>query len=115
MTREGWQEQLRRGGLEMAILLALARERRYGLEIIRHLEDETDLVITEGTIYPILARLSRDGLIRATWVEDEGPHARKYYELTAAGRRSLDEMLLAWNAFAGKMQSLIDAAQGTRP
>ncbi len=51
---------------------------RYGLAIIQHLEAFTDLVITEGTIYPILGRLTREGLLAAEWVEDEAPHARKF-------------------------------------
>ena len=58
-----WKEQFRRGGLDLAILLAVTPTPRYGLEIIRYLQESTDLVVTEGTIYPILARLTRNGLI----------------------------------------------------
>ena len=64
---DSWTEQLRRGGLELAILLAVAPGTRYGLEIIRHLQEATDLVVGEGTIYPILGRLTRDGLLQAEW------------------------------------------------
>ncbi len=112
-TFEAWQEQLRRGGLELAILLTLAREARYGLDIIRHLEHSTDLVVTEGTIYPILARLSRDGFRDAEWRED-GTHPRKYYRLTARGRRRLADMTGLWEDFAGKLSRLIAAARGER-
>ncbi len=108
---EAWREQLRRGGLELAILLALARGPRYGLEIIRHLEQSTDLVVTEGTIYPILARLSRDAVLSAEWRE-EAAHPRKYYRLTARGRRRLTDMTALWEDFAGKLQRLIAAARG---
>jgi PadR family transcriptional regulator PadR len=107
---ENWREQLRRGGLELAILLAVAPGPRYGLEIIRYLEEYTELVVTEGTIYPIFARLSRDGLIRADWVTSEGPHPRKYYRLTDKGRRQLDEMLEHWDAFGRKIARLVRAA-----
>ena len=107
---EAWREQLRRGGLELAILLTLARGPRYGLEIIRHLEDSTDLVVTEGTIYPILARLSRDEMLAAEWRE-EGAHPRKYYRLTPRGRRRLTEMTGLWEDFAGKLARLIAAAR----
>jgi PadR family transcriptional regulator PadR len=113
MTLENWQEQLRRGGLELAILLGVAPSPRYGLEIIRHLEDLTDLVVTEGTVYPILARLTRDGALEAEWVADEGPHPRKYYRLTPKGRRTLDEMLAHWSAFSDKIARLIKAARRT--
>jgi PadR family transcriptional regulator PadR len=111
MTLESWQEQLRRGGIELAILLAVAPGARYGLEIIRHLEDFTDLVVTEGTVYPILARLTRDGVVRAEWVADEAPHPRKYYRLTDKGRRSLDHMLAHWQDFSDKIARLARAAR----
>ncbi len=108
---EAWREQLRRGGLELAILLSLAHGPRYGLEIIRHLEDSTDLVVTEGTIYPILARLSRDAVLASEWRE-EATHPRKYYRLTPRGRRRLTEMTGLWEDFAGKLARLIEAARG---
>jgi len=108
--REGWREQLRRGALDLAILLTLAPGRRYGLEIIRHLETFTDLVVTEGTIYPILGRLTRDGLLAAEWNASEGAHPRKYYVLTARGRRTLDAMVDEWRDFAGKIDRLVEAA-----
>jgi PadR family transcriptional regulator PadR len=114
VTIENWREQLRRGGLELAILSSVAGEPRYGLDIIRHLEESTDLVITEGTIYPILARLAKDGALRAEWVADEGPHPRKYYRLTGEGRRVLDEMLLHWDAFTEKIDHLVGTARGGR-
>jgi PadR family transcriptional regulator PadR len=110
---DAWREQLRRGGLELAILLTLARGPRYGLEIIRHLEESTDLVVTEGTIYPILARLRRDGLLSAEWREDAA-HPRKYYRLTERGRRRLAEMTALWEEFASKLSRLIAAARGGR-
>ena len=115
MTLENWREQLRRGGLDLAILLTVAQMPRYGLEIIRHLGESTDLVVNEGTIYPILGRLTREGLLAAAWVADEAPHPRKYYELTARGRRVLDEMLRDWTAFADKIGRLIKAARRHEP
>src|SRR6266536_4729152 len=96
MSHETWQEQLRRGGLDLAILLTLSSGPRYGLAIIQHLDAHTDLVVTEGTIYPILGRLTREGLLEATWVEDEGPHPRKYYVLTRTGQRRLPQMKAEW-------------------
>jgi PadR family transcriptional regulator PadR len=110
-TVESWQEQLRRGGLELAILLSVARHPRYGLEIIGHLDAFTDLVVTEGTIYPILARLNRDGWLASEWRE-EGPHPRKYYRLTDRGRARLAYMTDSWRDFAAKLDRLIVAAQG---
>ena len=105
-----WREQLRRGGLELAILLSVSSTPRYGLEIIRYLQESTDLVVTEGTIYPILGRLTRSGVVDAEWVSEETPHPRKYYRLSSQGRRSLDKMLDHWNSYRSKIDHLVEAA-----
>ncbi len=114
MSHETWREQLRRGSLDLAILLTVSPGPRYGLAIIQHLEAFTDLVVSEGTIYPILARLTREGFLEANWVEGEAPHARKYYKLTRAGAARLTEMKAEWRAFTGKIGRLIDAAEASR-
>jgi len=111
MPLDIWQEQLRRGSLDLAILLSVASGPRYGLAIIQHLEAFTDLVVTEGTIYPILGRLTREGLLDANWVDDEAPHPRKYYTLTRLGARRLGDMKTQWRVFAGKIDRLIAASE----
>ena len=100
ISTDSWTEQMRRGGLELAILLAVAPGTRYGLEIIRHLQELTDLVVTEGTIYPILGRLTRDGWLQAEW-QASAAHPRKYYRLTAQGRRRLRLMVACSFSSAG--------------
>src|SRR5690348_13744733 len=111
MPLDTWQEQLRRGSLDLAILLTVSTGPRYGLAIIQHLEAFTDLVVTEGTIYPILGRLTRDGLLDAEWVDGEAPHARKYYRLTRRGAARLREMTEEWRGFTGKIARLIADAE----
>jgi PadR family transcriptional regulator PadR len=111
MTLENWQEQLRRGGLDLAILLSLAPAPRYGLDLIRHLEETTDLVVSDGTVYPILARLTREGVLAAEWIADESPHPRKYYRLTEKGRKTLAEMQAHWSDFTSKIERLAKAAR----
>lgn len=113
MAPEHWQEQLRRGTLELAVLLAVAPGRRYGLEILRHLEF-ADLVLAEGTIYPLLARLEREGLLVAEWVEGESPRPRKYYELTASGRVRMKKMSDEFRAVAGGIEQMIEGVLGRR-
>ncbi len=113
MAPENWQEQLRRGTLELAVLLAIAPGRRYGLEILRHLEF-ADLVLAEGTIYPLLARLEREGLLDAEWVEGEGPRPRKYYRLTPAGRVRMKKMSEEFRAVAGGIEQMIEGVLGRR-
>ena len=98
MSLDTWQEQLRRGG-STSLSSSRCPPARIGLSIIRHLESFTDLVITEGTIYPILGRLTREELLEAEWVEGEAPHARKYYRLTKRGVQRLADMKGEWRAF----------------
>ncbi len=108
---ETWREQLRRGALDLAILLSVSTaRRRYGLDIIRHLEEFTDIVVGEGTIYPILARLTREGVLVSEWINHEGPHPRKYYRLTDKGRSDLSEMIEHWKSFAAKLGRLVAAS-----
>jgi PadR family transcriptional regulator, regulatory protein PadR len=111
MSHETWQEQLRRGSLDLAILLSVSSGPRYGLSLIQHLEAFTDLVVTEGTIYPILGRLTREGLLEAEWIEGEAPHARKYYRLTRLGAKRLADMKGEWRAFTEKIERLMTASE----
>ena len=83
--------QLRKGILELAVMGVLCHERHYGYSLVRVLSERA-VSLKEGTIYPILARLDRDGLVRSQWVEsDQGP-PRKYYSLTPSGRQLFTEL-----------------------
>jgi len=82
--------QLRKGILELAVMGVLYHERHYGYSLVRVISETGSIDLKEGTIYPILARLDRDGLVRSEWVQsDQGP-PRKYYALTSAGRQLFD-------------------------
>jgi PadR family transcriptional regulator PadR len=103
-----WEAQLRKGALEMAALASLWQGRLYGLEIIRFLENHSQLVLAEGTIYPILSRLKDEGMLTSDWVEAEAGHPRKYYSLTDAGRLRLRLMAEAWTSFSGGVSRLLE-------
>ena len=84
--------QLRKGILELAVMGVLYHERHYGYSLVRVLAEAGSISLREGTIYPILARLHRDGMVRSEWVEsDQGP-PRKYYALTPPGRQLFDDL-----------------------
>jgi PadR family transcriptional regulator PadR len=104
---EKWEVQLRKGSLELAILAALWEGRLYGLEIIRRLESDSDLIVVEGTVYPLLTRLKALGLLDSEWVESDAGHPRKYYLLTAAGRRRVLEMARIWARFSSSMSKML--------
>jgi len=103
-----WEAQLRKGALEMAALASLWQGRLYGLEIIRFLESQSQLVLGEGTIYPILNRLKAEGQLSSEWVEAEAGHPRKYYALTDAGRQRLRQMAEAWVSFSRGLGRLLE-------
>lgn len=102
-----WEVQLRKGCLELAILAALWSERLYGLQIMRHLADGSGLNVPEGTVYPLLSRLKAEGLLSSEWVEADAGHPRKYYRLTAAGRRRVVEMARFWEGFSASLDDLL--------
>jgi PadR family transcriptional regulator PadR len=84
--------QLRKGILELAVMGVLYHERHYGYSLVRVISETGSIDLKEGTIYPILARLDRDGLVRSEWVQsDQGP-PRKYYALTSSGRQLFDAL-----------------------
>ena len=102
-----WEVQLRKGCLELAILASLWSERLYGLEILRRLARVSDLVVPEGTVYPLLSRLKAEGWVESEWVEADAGHPRKYYRLTASGRRRAREMVKSWTAFSSGLDRLL--------
>ena len=101
-----WATQIRKGVLEFAILSALSGRRLYGYELVRTLGSIDSLVISEGTIYPILNRLKREAYVESTIEESsEGP-ARKYYQLTARGRAQLQRMNDHWQRLQDGLETL---------
>jgi PadR family transcriptional regulator PadR len=106
-SSEKWEVQLRKGSLELAILAALWQGRLYGLEILRHLESNSDLIVSEGTAYPLLNRLRTLSLVETEWVESDSGHPRKYYRLTPPGRQRAVEMTRIWDRFSLSMTGLL--------
>ncbi len=112
LAGDKWEVQLRKGCLELAILAALWGGRLYGLEILRRLEDDSKLIVSEGTVYPLLSRLKALGLVNSEWVESEGGHPRKYYALTKSGKQRALEMAGIWTRFSSSMRKLLSPLSG---
>jgi len=91
----------------MAVLAALWDRKLYGLEILRRLDSDSDLIVSEGTVYPLLSRLKTLGLVRSEWVESDAGHPRKYYALTGAGKQRALEMATTWARFSSSMTKLL--------
>jgi PadR family transcriptional regulator PadR len=89
----------------------LKNKKRYGLEIIQLLERCVGLEVSEGTIYPLLNRLKREGMIGSEWVESGSGHPRKYYFLTKDGQKQIAEMTDYWRKFSKTLSKLIDESE----
>ena len=99
--------QLRRGTLEYCVLALLRDGRKYGFELVRTLSAADGMLVSEGTIYPLLSRLRRDQQVTTSWQESEAGPPRRYYELTDAGRRALAEFTDEWIRFQTAVDALL--------
>lgn len=98
--QELWVSQIRKGVVEIVVLGLLSRERMYGSQLVEELSAHRELAISAGTVYPLLSRLRKSGLIESTWVESPVGPPRKYYALTVDGERALGDMKQAWCSVA---------------
>ena len=96
---------IRKGLLEFLILKIIAADKVYVADMLKKLS-ETEFATQEGTLYPLLSRMRRDGLLQYEWQESEAGPPRKYYELTAQGRAELDELNDYWKAINKTIQQL---------
>jgi PadR family transcriptional regulator, regulatory protein PadR len=99
--------QLRKGALEYCVLALLRGGQRYGFELVRTLSEADGLLVSEGTIYPLLSRLRRDCLVSTSWQESETGPPRRYYQLTDTGRRALADFSNEWARFRDAVDALV--------
>ncbi len=90
---DNWKIQIRKGYLELCILLLIQEHKRlYGFDLLEKLKDN-DLPLKEGTLYPLVNRMTEDKILQAVWeTENNKGHPRKFYSLTKDGTKYLDEM-----------------------
>ncbi|MDB5225412.1 MAG: PadR family transcriptional regulator [Candidatus Adlerbacteria bacterium] len=100
--------QMRRGLLEFCILLAISDGRAYSSDILKKLKD-ADLLVVEGTLYPLLSRLRAQELVAYDWEESKSGPPRKYYELTRHGRETLLNLQKTWKELHRSIITLEDA------
>lgn len=99
--------QLRRGTLQFCVLALLAREPRYAFDLVRELSETGEMVTSEGTIYPLLSRLRRDGLVATSWQESPSGPPRRYYTLTDTGSEALGRFRSDWAGFRDAVDSIL--------
>lgn len=104
--------QFKKGVLELCVLALLARADSYGYDIASRLSDAIDM--GEGTIYPLMRRMQKDGLVSTYFVESSSGPPRKYYTLTPNGRLSLQAQHTAWVNFTQAVSSLLAQPNNTQ-
>jgi len=103
---EKWKSQNRKGFLDLCVLALLKREGQgYGLDLMDHLL-EAGLDVSEGTLYPLLARMTREESLEASWTTPATGHPRKYYRLSPLGEAALPALLEEFEANAAALGRL---------
>ncbi len=105
MNIENAKSQMRKGMLEYCVLLLLKHRPSYASDIIQQLK-QAELLVVEGTLYPLLTRLKNDGLLRYEWRESTQGPPRKYYALSTEGEQFLAELDAAWTELSNTISYL---------
>jgi len=106
MTTPSDEHTLKKGTAELLVLAQLEEEPRHGYDIAIRIEQRSNgaVVFNVASLYPILYRLEAQGIISGWWVERPGQRRRRFYKLTAAGRKKLTQQRQAWSVFMAAVQ-----------
>lgn len=104
----GWDAQLRRGVVELAVMATIARGETYGYRIVEQLRELPGLEFTESTVYPVLTRLAGESMLAVRSEPSRSGPPRRYYRLTEEGRRRMVRMAEGWRTLSGSMARLLE-------
>ena len=107
MDLENVKAQMRKGVLEFCILSVLSKGDAYATDLLNKLK-ESELIVVEGTLYPLLTRQKNAGLLSYRWEESTQGPPRKYYALTDKGREVLKELQTAWKVLIDSVNSIVN-------
>jgi PadR family transcriptional regulator, regulatory protein PadR len=96
---DGLATQLRKGVIEYCVLALLKDGPRYGGEVIQLLRGKGQLLVSEGTIYPLLSRMRSEGLVETEWRDTPGGAPRRYYRLSRSGQKAVGQFREEWFRF----------------
>jgi len=102
-----WLSQMRKGILELCVLAVVTREETYGYAIVETLGKIPGMEVTESTIYPLLARLCSEGLLKHRMEKSPSGPARRYYSLSTLGNQRLNDLSSAWGTIVDSVSSLL--------
>ena len=109
--QQRFAQQMKKGSLDMLVLKLLARDEKYGYQLISELRERTDgaIALKEGTLYPVLYRLQDGGFVSSrVSARTSAEPARKYYAITDQGRRAMDEMYEVWSELERHVKSIME-------
>ncbi|WP_165249749.1 PadR family transcriptional regulator [Paludisphaera soli] len=107
-----WETQLRKGLVELAVLATMDGGEAYGYGIVERLRKIEGLEFTESTVYPVLARLAREGFLAIRAEPSPAGPTRRYYRLTPEGERRFREMTRGWRTVAASLSTLLEGGRG---
>lgn len=107
ITLENAEVQMRKGILELCVLNVIANGEVYASDLLHHLK-EAQLLVVEGTLYPLLNRLNKSGLVTYSWQESTGGPPRKYYRLTDNGHDFLQELTNSWHQLVFSATAILE-------
>lgn len=107
ISLEQTKASMRKGMLEFCILLTISRGKIYSSDIIKKLK-EADLLVVEGTLYPLLTRLRNEELLEYIWEESKAGPPRKYYSLTQKGMENLIQLKATWKSLVESITTLMN-------
>ena len=96
MNVDNMKSQMRKGILELCIMSIISQEEVYTSDIIERLK-ESELIVVEGTLYPLLSRLKSAGMLSYQWRESNAGPPRKYFQITNQGQEFLNELRTSWD------------------
>lgn len=108
--KQKYEQQMKKGVLEMLVLQLLLEKEKYGYQLICELKEKSRgmFLLKEGTLYPILYRMENDGLVVSRWSEPKGKEvSKKYYSLAEEGRETLMLLKELWRSFSGNVDEIL--------
>lgn len=105
-----YEQQMKKGVLDMLIMKLLEQEEKYGYQLIQELKRKSEgrITLKEGTLYPALYRMEEEGWIQSRWSEaNDKEVAKKYYRLTEEGTQALKEIFSFWKEFSQNVEQIM--------
>ena len=107
MKAEKTTTQMRRGVLELCVLSIISDQEVYTSDIIEAMKD-AELIVVEGTVYPLLTRLKNEGVLNYKWTESTSGPPRKYYSLSDEGKEMLQQLTQTWTELSNSVNKLLN-------